>query len=202
MRLGIFGGTFDPVHNGHLLLAEYCREQGELDQVWFLPAFAPPHKLEYQLTASEHRIEMLQLAIGGHSDFLVSTIEIERGGVSFTVDTVQAIAQQCPDVDLFLLMGADSLCDFPTWREPARICQLAIPLVVGRPNYSTLDLDLLRPLVDESRWKKIQDCFVEMPGMDISSRDIRERVSRQQSIRYQTPRAVEKYIETNGLYHK
>jgi len=202
MRLGIFGGTFDPVHNGHLLLAEYCREQGKLDQVWFLPAFAPPHKLEYQLTASEHRIEMLRLAIGGHSDFLVSTIEIERGGVSFTVDTVQAIAQQYPDADLFLLMGADSLWDLPTWRKPSRICQLAIPLVVGRPNCSTLDLNLLRPFVDESRWKKMQDCFVEMPEMDISSRDIRGRVSRQQSIRYQTPRAVEKYIETNGLYQK
>src|SRR5262245_62009417 len=120
-RLGIFGGSFDPVHNGHLLLAECCREQCRLDEVWFLPAAAPPHKLGHVLAPAKARIEMLELAISGHEAFRVSPLEIERGGVSYTVETLRAIALQEPQAALFLLMGADSLRDLPTWREPEEI---------------------------------------------------------------------------------
>ena len=118
MRLGIFGGSFDPVHYGHLLLAESCREQCRLDEVWFVPAAAPPHKRSRELTAGQHRIEMLRLAVGGHAAFQVSTLEIERGGLSYTVDTLAEIQQHQPAAELFLLMGADSLVDLPSWREP------------------------------------------------------------------------------------
>src|SRR5262245_39558001 len=134
MRLGIYGGSFDPVHYGHLLLAESAREQSRLDQVWFLPAATPPHKQQRELVSPRQRVEMLELAILGQSPFLVSTLEIDRGGVSYTVDTLAAIHAQRPGDDIFLLIGADALADLPNWREPGRICSLATPAAVCRPD--------------------------------------------------------------------
>src|SRR5262245_26343708 len=134
MRLGLFGGSFDPVHYGHLLLAETCRESAQLDQVWFVPAAVSPHKQGHSVTVAAHRIQMLRLAIAGHSPFDVCDYEIARGGVSYTVDTLEEVRKKLPDAELFLLMGADSLADFPTWRQPERICELALPLIVHRPH--------------------------------------------------------------------
>lgn len=200
MRLGLFGGTFDPVHYGHLLLAEYCREQCRLDEVWFLPAATPPHKQTRQLAPAAARIDMLALAIGGHESFSVRTIEIERGGVSYTVDTLAELRAGDKERELFFLMGADSLIDLPTWREPARICELAIPVVVRRPGASPPDFSLLAALVSRGRLAEIEAHTVEMPPIGLSSSEIRRRVATGRSIRYQTPRAVEKYIEAQGLY--
>ncbi len=199
-RLGIYGGSFDPVHYGHLLLAESCREQCQLNQVWLLPAASAPHKLQRKGTSARHRVEMLRLAIGGHDALQVSTIEADRGGVSYTVDTLEAIHQQLPDAELFFLMGADSLEDLPHWREPARICQLAVPVVVRRPGSPTPSLSVLAELVDPQRLDYFQQCQVTMPLMDLASTDIRQRVADGRSIRYRTPRAVEKYIESHQLY--
>src|SRR5262245_678910 len=132
MRLGIFGGTFDPVHYGHLLLAESCREAQRLDAVWFLPAAVPPHKRDRELTPAEQRSEMLELAIAGHESFGGCRYEIERGGVNYTVDTLAHLREEEPSRELFFLLGADSLRDLGTWREPQRICALATPIVVRR----------------------------------------------------------------------
>lgn len=200
MRLGIFGGSFDPIHLGHLLLAESCREQCALDQLWFLPAAVPPHKQQRELTPAEARIDMLELAVGGHEHIKVSKLEIERGGVSYTVDTLTAIAEQEPEAELFFLMGADSLLDMPNWRSPERICELALPVVVRRAGTSEPDFTVLDRFVMDDRLQKIREHQVEMPPMELSSTDIRHRVAEGRSIRYRTPRATEKYIETNGLY--
>jgi nicotinate-nucleotide adenylyltransferase len=200
MRLGILGGTFDPVHYGHLLLAEQTREQCRLDRIWFLPAAVPPHKQNAPLTPGPQRIEMLRLAIAGHEAFEVSTLEIDRGGVSYTLDTLLAVRQQQPDAELFLLMGADSLRDLPTWWEPARICQLATPIVVRRRGAPEPDLSVLASLVSGDRLAEIRRCQVEVPVGEFSSTAIRQAVLAGRSIRYQTPRAVETYIETQGLY--
>lgn len=200
MRLGIYGGSFDPIHYGHLLLAESAREQCRLDQVWFLPAATPPHKQQRELVAPARRVEMLQLAILGHASFFLSTIEIERGGVSYTVDTLAAWQQEHPGDELFLLMGADALADLPAWREPARICSLATPAAVRRPDSPPLDFSLLAPFVSAERLVEIERSQVEMPQVGFSSTDIRRRVAEGRSIRYRVPRAVEKYIETHGLY--
>src|SRR5438552_2607770 len=132
MRLGLLGGTFDPVHYGHLLLAESCRETCRLDAVWFLPAAHPPHKQHYPMTPARQRIEMLELAIGGNEAFAVSALEIERGGVSYTVDTLAALRAEEPQRELFFLMGADMFADLPHWREPRRVCELALPVVAHR----------------------------------------------------------------------
>jgi nicotinate-nucleotide adenylyltransferase len=202
MRLGLFGGSFDPVHYGHLLLAETCRESAHLDQVWFLPAAKSPHKQNQPVTHSQHRLHMLRLAIGGHPSFDVCDMEIQRGGVSYTVDTLQAIHDRFPHAEMYFLMGADSLAEFPTWRRPDRICQLALPLVVHRPHSPPPDLELLAPLVDKEMLERIRLAQVEMPLIELSSSEIRQRVQAGRSVRFRTPRAVEKYIETQQLYRQ
>jgi nicotinate-nucleotide adenylyltransferase len=200
MRLGIFGGSFDPVHCGHLLLAESCREVCRLDRLWFLPAAAAPHKRERRTATARQRVEMLRLAIGGHPAMDVSTLEIDRGGVSYTVDTLDSIHREEPDAELFLLMGADTLIDLPNWRSPARICELAVPVAVGRAGAPSPDYSVLAHLVSADRLDYFRQYYVHMPIVELTSTDIRARVAAGESIRYRTPRAVEKYIETNGLY--
>jgi nicotinate-nucleotide adenylyltransferase len=200
MRLGLLGGSFDPVHYGHLLLAECCRQQCRLDAVWFVPAAVPPHKQDRTLSTAADRIEMLKLAIGGHEAFSVWPGEIERGGVSYTVDTLQQLHDEQPQRELFFLMGADSLADLPTWREPRRICELAIPIIVRRVGSPQPDDTVLAKMMSAARLEMARQNRVEMPTVDLSSSDLRRRVAAGQSIRYRTPRAVEKYIQTQGLY--
>jgi len=200
MRLGIFGGSFDPAHYGHLLLAESCREQCPLDQVWFLPAARAPHKRQRQGAPAKHRVEMLNLALAGNEAMVVSTLEIDRGGVSYTVDTLSAVGEKEPDARLFFLMGADSLEDLPSWYQPQRVCEQAIPVAVRRPGSAEPDVGVLAGLVTPTRLAEIRACQVESPLIELSSSDIRRRVAEGKSIRYQVPRAVEKYIQTHGLY--
>ena len=200
MRLGLFGGSFDPVHYGHLLLAECCREQCRLDQVWFLPAAVPPHKQDRRLTPAAPRVEMLQLAIAGHPALDVNRYEIDRGGVSYTVDTLRHFRGEDPSGELFLLLGADMLHDLPQWREAHEICQLAIPVVVRRPGVGEPDFTCLAGLVSPERIDLIRRHQVDMPQIDFSSTEIRRRAAAGLSIRYYTPRAVEKYIETHRIY--
>lgn len=200
MRLGIFGGTFDPVHYGHLLLAECCREQCRLDQVWFMPAAVPPHKAGLDITPAAARLEMLELATSGYPPFRVSRLELDRGGLSYTVETLAQLAAEDATRELFLLLGADSLADLPNWREPARICQLAWPVVVHRAGVAPPDLAVLRPWVPAERFAASEQLVVEMPQVGLASRELRHRVRHGQSIRFRTPRAVESYIAAQNLY--
>lgn len=200
IRLGIFGGSFDPVHYGHLLLAETCREQCQLDRVRMIPAAVSPHKQTAARTPAQHRIEMLKLAIAGQESLTVSSLEIDRGGVSYTAETLEQVAASDPDARLFFLMGADSLHDLPTWREPARICELAVPIVVRRRGSPEPDISVLSQFVSTDRLAEIRSCQVEMPVIELSSTDLRGRAAAGRSLRFRTPRAVEKYIETHKLY--
>ena len=202
MRLGLFGGSFDPVHYGHLLLAECCRERCRLDGVRFLPAAVPPHKQNRPLTPAEVRIEMLELAIAGHAAFSVSRHETDRGGVSYTVDTLTHFREEDPEIELFFLLGADMLYDLPRWHQPDRICELATIVVVGRCGAGEPDFDGLGRIASPERIALFSRHRVRMPEIGISSTEIRRRVAAGQSIRYQAPRAVEKFIETHGLYRK
>jgi len=139
MRLGLFGGTFDPVHFGHLLLAEQCREQCELDEIWFLPAGAPPHKQNALISDGRIRAAMLELAIAGHRAFAVNRMELDRAGTTFTVETLQHLHEENPSRELFFIVGADSLTDLPTWREPQQIARLATIVAVNRGVHSTAE---------------------------------------------------------------
>ena len=198
MRLGIFGGTFDPVHYGHLLLAEQCREQCRLDQVWFIPAGIPPHKLAQTLASGKARAEMLELAVAGHESLFVDRRELERSDPCYTVDTLAGLKAEDASRDLFFLMGADSLAEFPTWREPLRIVELAQLAVVNRAGAAAVDPKSWQASLGEPLMSRIQ--FVTISGVDFSSSDIRRRIHAGRSIRYMVPRAVECYIETHGLY--
>jgi nicotinate-nucleotide adenylyltransferase len=200
MRIGVFGGSFDPVHFGHLLLAEMCREQYALDEVWFVPAAVAPHKPQHAVAGAAERFEMLQLATGGHEAFRVSRLEIDRGGTSYTVDTLAQIHAQYPDAALFLIMGSDSLADLVNWRDPAGICQLATPLVVHRAGTAAPDFGPLRRLLGSQRFAAVGEHIVAMPAVELSSREIRRRIAAGASVRYQTPRAVEQYIRAHGCY--
>ncbi len=200
MRIGIFGGSFDPVHYGHLLLAESAREQLSLDEVRLIPAAQPPHKTDQLISPGNQRLEMLHLAVGGHDALIVDSSELDRGGVSFTVDTLQQIADAQQAATLFLILGADSLHDLPQWREPERICQLAIPTAVRRAGSPPVSVLPLQPLVSPERLQEFAEHQIEMPVVELSSTDIRQRVRQGRSIRYRTPRAVEEFIATHRLY--
>lgn len=197
MRLGIYGGTFDPVHFAHLLLAEQCREQLALDAVWFIPAAVPPHKQDRSISSAKDRLAMLKLAIAGHPEFVVSDREIARGGTSYTVDTLRELRAEDPSRELFLLIGADSLADLTMWHEPDQILELATVVAVNRGRQRTDATPLQQQLGAASSIVE-----VTMPAVDLASTDLRERVAAGKSIRYMTPRAVEQYIAAHRLYRE
>lgn len=196
MRIGIYGGTFDPVHLAHLVLAEQCLEQAALDEVWFVPAAQPPHKLGASISAPSQRLAMLEFAIAGQPRFRVDRVELERGGPSFTVDTLSQLQGRHPAAEWFLLLGADAIRDFPTWREPARILELARIVAVNRGGQPLPDL----APVQGGAAERVQ--VVEMPGLEISATDLRARVAAGRSIRFLVPRAVEVYIHQQALYRR
>lgn len=198
MKLGIFGGTFDPVHYGHLVLAEQCREQCGLDEVWFIPAAEPPHKSTSRITPAANRCEMVQFAIAGHPQFRLSTIEIDRPGPSYTVTTLEQLKSENHSRDLFLLIGADSVRDLPHWRQPERILELATVVAVNRGQSAPLDWTSLNSISHASVESRITS--INMPAIDLSATDIRKRISENRSIRYLVPRVVEIYIQEKGLY--
>jgi len=198
MRLGIYGGTFDPVHLGHLILAETCREQCGLDQVIFIPAGSPPHKQGRDLTAGHLRAEMLELAVAGCPEFAVDRSEIKRTGPSYTVETLRSFRQAHPSEELYFLMGADSLNEFLMWKDPREIAMLANLVVVNRGRMPPPDLGPLVPHLGSDAVERIQ--CVTMPGIDLSASDLRERVRQGKSLRYLTPRAVERYITEHKIY--
>ncbi len=200
MRLGLFGGTFDPVHYGHLILAELCAEQCRLDEVWFLPTAVPPHKPDGECTPTEMRIEMLQLAVAGNERFAVNRYEADRGGVNYSVDTLRHFRKEMPDSELFFLMGADMLQDLPNWREAAVVCELATMVTVRRAGLPEPDFGILAGVASDDRIEEFRRQQVEMPAIGISSTEIRKRVGRGLSIRYLTTPAVEQFISTHGLY--
>jgi nicotinate-nucleotide adenylyltransferase len=199
MRLGIFGGTFDPIHVAHLVLAEQCREQGRLDEVRFVVAARPPHK-PAPATPFAQRVEMLTLAISGQPAFRVDEIERDRPGPSYTADTLEALHRDQPDAELVLIIGADSLRDMPLWYEPLRIVQRAELLVVARPDSPICSAQELRRALRLESTVPLRMQVAEVPLMAIASRDLRRRLREGRSVRYMVPRAVEAYIADKGLY--
>jgi nicotinate-nucleotide adenylyltransferase len=204
MRIGIFGGSFDPVHYGHLSAAEAAREQARLDRVVFVPAASPPHKPDRILADPQARLEMLRLAIGGHDAFALSTMELDRGGTSYTVDTLATLAAEHPADRLVLVLGPDALGDFHAWREPGRIADLAEIVPVEREQLDDVAAAVaaggLATLLGPERLAAILGRRVRMPALGIRATDLRAAVAAGRSIRYRTPRSVERYITTHGLY--
>ncbi len=187
-KIGVYGGTFDPIHIAHLIVAEIAREQCGLDKVIFMPCAVPPHKEMGGVSEARHRYNMVRLAVSDHPDFSVSDMEIKRGGTSYTIDTLRQLSAHfsLDPSQLFLIIGADSLADIDTWKEPEEIFRQATPVVAGRPGI---------------KLPQNRNVFVlRTPLLEISSTRLRSAVGNGSSIRYLVPAAVENYIDRHHLY--
>ena len=209
-RIGIFGGTFNPIHLAHLRSAEEVRAVQRLDRILFIPSAAPPHKRKYSLVSAEHRLAMVRLAIAGNPYFKVSTIEIDRPGRSYSVDTLRALHSRLPGVSFAFIMGLDAFREIDTWKEYERLFELADLIVTSRPPVGEPELRRSLPVAVRAqfcyRGKAVDapngksDHFSAISDLDISASAIRQRLSRGFSIRYLVPPAVERYIARHGLY--
>lgn len=194
-RIGVLGGSFDPVHVGHLILAETACEQAGLDRVLFIPAGHQWRKTEREMTPARHRLEMVRLAIEDNPRFDVSSVEIEREGPSYTAITLEALRDENPARELAFILGRDALADLPHWHAPERIVALAILLVAGRlPDVrSGASQAVAAEIGARIEW-------LDMPAIEISSADIRGRARSGRSIRYLVPERVTDYIAAHRLY--
>jgi len=199
MRIGIFGGTFDPVHLAHLIIAEQAREQGQLDQVWFVPSARPPHKLDQEVTSFDRRANMLALAMAGRERFKVELLEKDRPGPSFTADTLGDLHRLHPEHEFLLILGGDCLPDLHLWHQPARIIEQATLLVARRPGSPALSADELAATLP-GLTVPVRMQTIDVPLMEISSRDLRQRVRAGRSVLYLVPKPVEVFIRERKLY--
>ncbi len=197
MRLGVLGGTFDPVHRGHLALAGAARDELGMEQVLFVPAGQPWRKTGQEIGANEDRLAMLRLALEGDPSFQIATLELERSGPSYTADTLEALAAQRRGDELYFIVGQDALADLPNWVRPERILELARLAVARRPEVSAEAREEAQRRVPGLRERVV---WLKMPPVEVSATEIRERVRRGQPISGMVPPAVERYIGEHGLY--
>jgi nicotinate-nucleotide adenylyltransferase len=201
--IGVIGGTFDPIHLGHLAAAEEAREALGIERVLFIPNAIPPFKLDGAAADADDRLVMTRLAIAGNPAFEVSTIELERGGVSYTADTVEALAaaerEADREPDLTLILSAETLRDLPGWHAPERLVAACRIAVVPREGYPAPDPEWLRTQLPGA---ELQVALLDGPRLEISSTAIRERVAAGRSIRYLVPPVVERYIADHQLYRR
>lgn len=201
-RVGVLGGTFDPVHYAHLAIAEEVYHALKLKRVVFVPAGQPPHKLGCHVTPVEQRVQMLERAIAANEHFALSLVDVQRTGPSYTVDTLRLLHEEWgPRTELYFVIGGDSLRDLPTWYDPAGVIAQAIIVALLRPGYDGSEHSRSELA---ARLPGIQQRLItlEGPRMDISSTDLRQRVAEGRPIRYQTPDVVEHYILRHSLYRR
>jgi nicotinate-nucleotide adenylyltransferase len=198
MNIGVLGGTFDPIHMGHLIIAEEVRTRLDLAEVLFVPAGQPWLKTNNVISPAEHRVEMVRLAIAKEPSFKLSTMEIERPGPSYTVDTMAELSRQIGARDkLFFILGWDNLDQLPRWHEPSRLVRLCRLVPVRRVGYASPDLDALEAAIPGLSQSII---MLDTPQIQISSSEIRDRVARGLSIHHLVPAPVERYIKQHRLY--
>ena len=197
-RIGILGGTFDPIHLGHIQMAEEAYRQADLDQVLFLPSKIPPHKRNRNITEEFHRTAMIKLAIQHKSQFVYSDFELQRDGITYTVDTLRMLQEQNPEHDYYFILGGDSLFQLETWYHPEEIMSRVEILAISRYDMSREQVRARVEWLAQNYQARIQ--IVEMSRMDISSSDIRDRVRRGDSLQGMVPNEVENYIQEHSLY--
>lgn len=198
MRIGVIGGTFDPIHLGHLIIAEEARERLALEEVVFIPTGQPWLKANRPVSPGDWRLEMARLAMSGNPFFRVSAAELERPGPSYSVETLEQMHRELgPGADIYFILGLDALKEFHRWKEPQRILDLCTLAAVTRPGHSDFDFASLEEIANGASHKVI---FLDGPEIGISGTEIRRRVAQGVSIRYWVPPGVEKYIRQRGLY--
>lgn len=198
-RYGIMGGTFDPIHTGHLVVAEEVRQQFNLDKVIFMPTGVPPHKSGEKVASGEHRYEMALLATVTNPYFEISRLELDRKGVTYTVDTIMDLKKLYKNnIDIYFITGADSLLQLHTWKDSEKILEMCKIVAATRPGYDLTDMEDRLKELNEDNEEKINT--ITIPGLQISSTDIRKRVSSGKTIKYLLPESVEVYIKKYNLY--
>jgi len=193
-RLGVMGGTFDPIHHGHLLTAEEALVQFELQQVVFVPTGLPWMKEHTDVSPAEHRYLMTVIATGSNPNFTVSRLEVERDGPTYTIDTLRTLKEEQSDAELFFITGADAILEIIHWKENDEIFELARFIAATRPGYDLAAIEAEAPTRRESV------SVMKIPALAISSTDIRRRVREGRPIRYLVPEGVKSYVEKTGLY--
>lgn len=194
----IMGGTFDPIHYGHLVVAEEVRCKFGLQKVVFIPAARPPHKLDQSITDPYHRVNMTKLAIASNKYFEVSTLEVERQGPSYTIDTVLNIKEQYGVKKVYFITGADAVMEILTWKEAEKLLSMCTFIAASRPGYDLNNLEETLSLLPKEILKSILP--LEVPALAISSTDIRKRIRDERSIKYLLPETVEQYIRNHNIY--
>ena len=197
-RIGLLGGTFNPIHYGHLLIAENAYEQYHLDEVIFIPTGQSPHKDARQILRADERMEMIRLAIADNPHFSCSDYEIRTEGISYTYLTVQAFYEPAEERELFFIMGADSLAYFDAWMRPDKISRMSTILAAVRDGLNIEELLPIRESLQQKYGTKIG--FINTPNFSVSSRMIRHRMEKGHSIRYLVPEAVERYLKEHRVY--
>ena len=201
MREGILGGTFDPIHNGHLHVAAEALRGLALDGVLFIPARVPPHKRDRPLSDARHRLRMVTLAVENRSHFEVSDIELKRSGPSYSVDPVAAEKERLGgEAEIFFLVGADQAGDLATWHHLTRLVGLCRIVPVNRPGFSLDGLEELTKVLSAKQVRELKSSVLDIPPMDVSATDVRRRVREGDEISGMVPAAVERYIRDQGLY--
>lgn len=197
-KIGIMGGTFDPVHNGHLLIAENAYEQLSLNEVRFIPTGRAPHKQEKKITDGIHRMRMVELAIADNPAFVADDRELRSNLLSYSQTTLKNMHDQAPEDELYFIMGGDSLRDFKTWYHPEKICSCAVLVAAVRDD---CDREQLLSFAEELKQLYAADVrLIQTPNLSVSSSELRRRIACGQTIRYQVPEAVRTYIESHRLY--
>ncbi len=202
MRVGIYGGSFDPIHIGHLWVAEAALESLQLSEIRWIPAATSPLKPDGTVASDHDRLQMLRLAVSGCQRHVIDDREIRRGQVSFTVDTMEEIQRELPGAEIMMVIGSDSLALLPRWHQPQRLLQMVIPAVVQRGGTEPIDFSLLDGVVSNDRIELFRRHIIRMPVIELSSSELRDRVAAGKSIRFRVPRAVEAYIEAQSLYRR
>ena len=197
-KIGIMGGTFNPIHVGHLMLAENAYHHCDLDEVWFLPSADPPHKTHQKVLAYEHRSRMTELAIQDVPYFKKSDFETERTEYSYTAETLRLLREKYPDTEFYFIMGADSLFQIETWYEPHNVMSRAILLVAVRDHHSMIEMQEQMDYLIKKYQARIY--LMNMPEIELSSQLIRQRVSHDETIRFFVPDKVRDYIYEHELY--
>ncbi|PJF40535.1 MAG: nicotinate-nucleotide adenylyltransferase [Chloroflexi bacterium] len=195
-RVGILGGTFDPPHIGHLILAEYSAEALALDHLLFVPAADPPHKQDQAKTPIAHRLAMLERALADNPRFELSRVDVDRPGPHYTLDMVKIIRDQYDNPELFFIMGGDSLYDLPTWHQPEKIIEICQLAIIRRP-FSEIDATMHDAIIPGLSQRLV---IIDAPLLEISSTQIVHRLSQGKSVRYLVPEAVLDYIAAHNLY--
>ncbi len=201
-KIGLLGGSFNPVHSGHLILAQDAMEQAELDEIIFIPCAVPAHKDPGSLISFEHRFSMLELAIEDNPDFSVSEVENRRNGISYTIDTIRYLKQMHPDAEFHFIIGSDSLPELQSWMKIYELLEECQFVIMARPGFKASEMTKERINLRDPWPERLRERVITGHEIEISSTDVRMRVAEGMSIRYLVPAAVEMYIYEHSLFQR